>query len=117
MQGSSLNGAPLETMEEKLTRVRQAYMHALNDITDRMLEEFMLKADGDACCNDVAQFTVFLMSVKMASFGLPEGTVPTRVQVMQAFRHITRDIEKEVPEQLLAWARDVATDPTLARGE
>ncbi len=105
MDHEQMNGAqsPFDLQRDQ---ARAVYSNALNDITDRVLQDFILPADQRSIALDIAQFTVFLMAIKISSYG---NKVPDKRELMQAYRHLMRDIEREVPELLLTFVNQAMT--------
>jgi hypothetical protein len=98
------NGAG-PTREELLDRLRGFYSQAINDITDRVLAEVLLPDDQAAICLDIAQFTTFLMAVKIAEVrGLP----PTKENLLHWYWPMQKALKDEVPGMLRAHAAAAA---------
>lgn len=86
----------------KLDLARAAYSNAINDILERVVEEFDDPAMKQVVTQDLAMFTVYLASVKMVAVA---NEPLWRKRLLSAFQHLEKRIEREVPEMLIELAR------------
>jgi hypothetical protein len=85
--------------------LRGVYMQAISDIVDRVLAEVLLADDQAAVCLDVAQFTTYLMAVKIAEVrALP----PTTENLMRWYWPMQKALKDEVPGMIRAHAAAVS---------
>lgn len=86
---------------EILDRLRGFYAQAISDVTDRVLAEILLPDTQAAVCLDIAQFTTFLMAVKIAEVrGLP----PTTENLMRWYWPMQKALKDEVPGMIRSHA-------------
>lgn len=94
------------TLSEHRERLRDVYSQAISDIVDACLGQLILPDDQAAICLDVAQFTTFIMAVKIAELrGLP----PTRENLMKWYWPMQKALKDEVPEMLRQMADEIAS--------
>lgn len=105
---SEYNGTPLPvdagagpTLEELLERLREVYSRAISDIVDRCLEEVLLPNDQASVCTDVAQFTTFLMAIKIAQI---RQQAPLKENLMAAYWPMQKALKDEVPQMIREFA-------------
>ena len=106
MASTPLNGSTTETQEERLERLRGVFSAAVTDIADRLLEELLLGDDKAKLCLDMAQFTTFLMAIKITEARLQE---PTKDKILAAYWPLAKALKDEVPDMLREYATRVAT--------
>lgn len=95
-----VNGA--ERFEEARARVRAAYMQGISDILDASLAEFIMPTDRETIAQDAAQFTVFLMALKIVE---ARGQPLNRKNLLAAYWPIEKAIKRDLPGMLLDFAR------------
>lgn len=95
----------MPTINETKERLRSVYLPAISDIVDRCLAEVLLPNDQASICLDVAQFTTFLMAVKIAEV---RGQKPEREHLMAAYWPMQKALKDEVPGMLRTFADEAA---------
>lgn len=91
--------------DEHLERLRGFAMEGVNAVVDKALEGILLPDQMAAFCLDVAQFTTFLMAVKIAEVrGLP----PTTENLMKWYWPMQKALKDEVPGMIRAHAAAAA---------
>lgn len=98
------------TLEEHRDRLRGAYSKAISNIVDRCTAELVLPDDQAAICLDVAQFTTFLMAVKIAEL---RGLTPTREHLMKWYWPMQKALKDEVPGMLRQFADAAAAQGAI----
>lgn len=110
MDTAAFNGhEAANRFEEQRENARTLYSNAINDITDRILAEFILPGDQVAIAQDVAEMTAFLMAVKIATL---DGTKPDRRTLMRAWWPIEKGIKQQVPTMLMQFMDALNEQPT-----
>jgi hypothetical protein len=91
--------------DEHLERLRAFVMDGVNQIVDRALGEILPPDTQAAFCLDVAQFTTFLMAVKIADVRRLE---PTAENFLRWYWPMQKALKDEVPGMLRQHAKAVA---------
>lgn len=102
------------TLEEQLDALRDGYCNAINDVLDGCLSTLALPMHQEALCQDAAQFLVYILAVKIVT---NNGQPVELRHLMQAYRHLNKRIEKEVPTMLLEFTRAHQAQARLQPGE
>lgn len=92
-------------LDARLLKAREAYSKALNEILDRVADEFDDPMVAQFVVQDFGMFAVFLVSTKMVELA---GEPPWRKRFLSAFQYLVKRIEREVPENLILLARSIA---------
>lgn len=101
-----LNGA--ERFDEARARVRDAYTNAINDIMDRVLEEFVMVDDRVEVLRDAAKFTAFILIVKMMEQRMMGLTWPL---ALRDWRELEKEMHREIPSMLLDFVNAAKASP------
>jgi hypothetical protein len=105
MASTHLNGSTTETQEERLERLRERFGLVLENIVERVLEELILGDDKAKLCLDMAQFTTYLMAIKITEARLQE---PTKANILAAYWPMAKALKDEVPDMLRFYAEHPA---------
>lgn len=92
------------TISEQLDALREAYTNGINDILDGCLATLILPQHQEEVAQDAAQFLIYILAVKITA---NNHQAPELKNLMQAYRHMIKRIEKEVPTMLLTFAREL----------
>lgn len=87
--------------DEHLEGLRSFAMEGVNAVVDKALEQIILPDQMAAFLLDVAQFTTFLMAVKIAE---ARGLDPTTENLMRWYWPMQKALKDEVPGMLRAHA-------------
>ena len=90
--------------QAKLELARAAYTNAINDILERICDEFDAPEVKQLVAQDFALFTVYLVSLKMV---LIAEEPAWRKRLLSAHQHLSKRIDREVPEMLIELARSL----------
>ncbi|HEX8418972.1 MAG TPA: hypothetical protein VF638_03055 [Sphingomonas sp.] len=104
MASTPLNGST-ETQEERLDRLRGVFSVAVTDIAERLMEELILGDDKAKLCLDMAQFTTYLMAIKITEARLQE---PAKDKLLAAYWPMAKALKDEVPDMLREYAARAA---------
>ena len=96
-ESEELNGVVVD-FEQRRSAIRETLLGAVNDITSRVLDEFILPHEREQILQDVAMFVPFLMAVKTTEERRQEID---KKFLLAAWWPIEKRIKREVPEQLL----------------
>ena len=103
---SLVNGSDEPTMEERLQAARERYMGAVQESIDDVLQDFLLPGDRLALVHDAAQFLCFYLVVKGVEVTTLAGAGLDRLALLNFWRRMHKQIEREVPATLLQFAKD-----------
>lgn len=92
------------SFEEVRDRLRAVYSQAISDIADRCAEELLLPDHRATMFLDLAQFTTFLMCVKIVE---ARGEQPTRENLLKAFWPAQKALKDDVLPMLRTFAEQV----------
>jgi hypothetical protein len=96
--------APM-TIDEQRAYARGAYTNALNEMIDRVTQEFLLPADQVSVLYDIAQFATFLCAAKIVTARMQE---PTPSNLMAAYWPMQKALKDEVPFMLRSLATELS---------
>ena len=96
-----IDAGDVPTIDEIKERLRSVYLPAISDIVDRVLAEVLLPNDQASICLDVAQFTTFLMAIKITEV---RGQPGEREPLMAAYWPMQKALKDEVPGMLRTFA-------------
>ena len=90
--------------QAKIEAARAAYSNAINGILDRVCEEFDNPTVKQIVAQDFALFTMFLVSSKMVEIASEPAW---RKRLLSALQHLSKRVDREVPEMLIQLAREL----------
>lgn len=93
-----------EQQRERLAEVRQIVSGAWRDLLERVLEEFPEPAIQQWIVQDVTLFAMFFGSLRTVEAA---GGDMEKRQILSAFNHLTKRAEREVPEMILNFSREI----------
>ena len=96
-----------ETMDEQMARARDAGTNAVNEIMERLCDEFVDQKHRMEVVQDIVLFTMFLGSIKTVE--VSEAPMERR-QLLSALHFLLKRGEREVPAQILAFAKEVLNE-------
>lgn len=91
-----------EKEQEHGQQVRQTIAKAFSDIMDRAMIEFDRPEHRQWIVQDAVMLILLLGSIKIAEQGGPLG----RREILSAFNHLLKRSQHEIPENVLAFARE-----------
>lgn len=95
----------IPSLDDTMQSLRAFYAEAISEVVDRVLNQLILPDHQAAVCADVAQFTTFLMAVKIADVRqLP----PTAENLMRWYWPLQKALKDEVPGMIRQHAAAVA---------
>ncbi len=99
-----IDGA-VPTRDDVLSRLRDVYGQALDEIMTRVLAEVLLPNDQAAVCLDFAQMAAFLMCIKVVE---AKRQPLTRENLMAVWWPFQKALKDEVPGRLREFADELA---------
>lgn len=96
---------PMPSLENMLADARVAYGEAIGQMMDEVLAGFVLPDQKAAIVLDVAQFTAFLMCIKVVEL---RGQEPTRENLLAVWWPFQKALKDDVPGMLRLFAEERA---------